>query len=615
MMFETKQRSYRKFTVAPTLVWLLAMQSGCSGGPREVRSADSDARQADPVRPADRMPAEGVVPIPSGGTVVVSSSQSLAVVSEAISSQILFVDLQRQSVAKRISLRPGDQPGQCVEGSLPTEFFCVLRTGSAVIRVRADQQSDEPLQRSYVCHEPRGLAFAAADERLYVACDGGELVAVAATAHALRPVKTQQLEPGLHDVQLISGSSGKDSEIWVSRRRNAKVYKLSRTRFELIGSVAPVAQASDNKPTTASRLLRTPSKTSAYLLYQLGSMTLVSYGGGCINCDPTLMELTASGQTSSAPPTLRTASRDRIVAPLDMAVLPTGEAAVIAAGNRPISSSDGRTPLLIGRPDALKPVSAIGSAAMPVAVTATNDRFLVQTIGPAGAALWSVSSEGFATEISLGTAPQSIRPLELFFASHRSIGLACASCHPDGRDDGHIWNVRLNQRGTDRFNSRTMSLRGTLAGRSAFRRTGHFGSLQALVESDLENLHPRAAIDSSDVRELTSWLLKLPPVWNASDGYSPIDLARGAAVYQAHCASCHGTDQPSSSKQSLITGGPQLMAPFLVDVKNHAPYFTDGCAETLRQTIDGSCEQAGSAHSLSVTASEEKALLDYLLTR
>lgn len=614
MTFEQRQRKNRKFAIVPALAGLLAMQAGCNGGIRELTSGQADSAQTEPARPKERMLADGVVPIPSGGTVVVSSNQQLAVVSEAISSQIIFVDLQRQSVAKRIALRPGDQPGQCVEGSLPTEFFCVLRTGSAVIRIRAEQQPDEPLQRAYTCHEPRGLAFAAADQRLYVACDGGELLTVETMYRSLRPRTMQRLEPGLHDIQLISGSSGPDSEIWVSRRRQAKVYKLIRSTGESIETVEPKAP-SDSKmtstPTTASRLVRTPGRTGAFLLHELGGLLPVAYYQGCVNCDPTLMGLHAAGTAPVVAPSLKTVNGDRMVAPLDMALLPTGEVAVIAAGNRALSGSDGRTPLLLGMPGALKRSNALPTAAMPVAVAATKDRFVVQTIGRAS--LWSIGLEGTATEVPLLTdaTPQPIRPIELFFASDRSVGLACASCHPDGRDDGHRWIIQT----TDREPRRTLSLRGTLAGRSAYRRTGSDPTLSQMVQHDFTNLHPRSTVSSTDVTELTSWLLKLPPMWNATDGYSPSALARGEAVYKASCASCHGTDKPQGSKQALTDGGPQLVAPFLVDVKNHAPYFTDGCAVTLRQTLDGTCKLAGRAHQIADSASDQQALLDYLATR
>lgn len=604
-----KHSMNRMFTGVPAAAWLLALQAGCSGGVVPTGGAQHDPQPAAPERPKDRMPIEGSVPIPSGGTVVVSSNQNLAVVSEAISSQIVVVDLTKQAETKRITLRPGDEPGQCVEGSLPTEFFCVLRTGSAVVRFRTDQLRLTPIQRSYVCNEPRGLAFAKSDQRLYVACDGGELVTVETARLELQPVKSQKLDAGLHDVQLIAGSGGPDEEVWVSRRRQAKVYKLNRQTGEQLGSIEPPKNSSpDAQPTTASRLARLPDGTGAYLLHEYGGLLPFVYYQGCVNCDPTLMEL-KNRQAASRALTFRTTSGEKLVAPLDLAIHNSGTVAVIAAGNRSISGSDARRPLLIGPPGSLQPSSAIPETAMPVAVAAYRDGFVVQTIGQAS--LWIVPNNGTPQAIRLEKDLQPIRPLELFYASSSSVNLACASCHPDGKDDGHKWQILS----TDATRRRTLSLRGMLAGRSMFRRTGSDSSLETMIQHDLTNLNPRATVSSSDVQELAKWMLTLRPTWSSQSGYSQESLARGENLYKASCASCHGTDKPADGKHALAGQPKPLVAPFLVDLKNHAPYFTDGCAKTLAQTMDGTCSSAGTEHQFKGSEADRQALLDYLQTR
>ena len=79
-----------------------------------------------------------------------------------------------KQVIQHVALRPSDDPGQCVEGSSSGEFFCVLRTGSAVVRFQANPTQREPAQRAFVCNEPRGLVFAKTTESLAVACEGAK---------------------------------------------------------------------------------------------------------------------------------------------------------------------------------------------------------------------------------------------------------------------------------------------------------------------------------------------------------------------------------------------------------------------------------------------------------
>ena len=71
---------------------------------------------------------------------------------------------------------------------------------------------------------------------------------------ALVATLSQQLEAGLDDV-LLMPDAATESEIWVSRKRRAKVIRLSRTSGKLLGATEP---PSDPKATTATT---TPATT------------------------------------------------------------------------------------------------------------------------------------------------------------------------------------------------------------------------------------------------------------------------------------------------------------------------------------------------------------------
>ena len=220
-------------------------------------------------------------------------------------------------------------------------------------------------------------------------------------------------------------------------------------------------------------------------------------------------------------------------------------------------------------------------------------------------------------EIVLDSRPQSIRGVELFYASDPSIGLACASCHPDGKDDGHKWQLKISP--TDQFHSRTLSLLGTLEDRTVFRRTGTFPSLLALVKSDLASLSPGKPVEDADSASLTAWLLALKAPWVMAPASDATQIAHGKALFEASCASCHGTDKPTSHKVSLSKGEPELVSPLLTDLNNRAPYLHDGCATTLDNVFDGTCPLAGDVHRLpnstAVESSRLQALRAYLVRR
>jgi mono/diheme cytochrome c family protein len=306
---------------------------------------------------------------------------------------------------------------------------------------------------------------------------------------------------------------------------------------------------------------------------------------------------------------------ERLTVPLDMAI--RGDSvAVVAAGNRPLSGgSDRRSTVWLGDRTKLSIPISLDKNAMPIAVAATQDRFVVQTIGRSS--LWLVSDSQPSEEIMLDSRPQNIRGVELFYASDPSIGLACASCHPDGKDDGHKWQLKISP--TDRFHSRTLSLLGTLEDRTVFRRTGTFPSLLALVKSDLASLSPGKPVEDADSASLTAWLLALKAPWVMAPASDATQIAHGKALFEASCASCHGTDKPTSHKVSLSKGEPELVSPLLTDLNNRAPYLHDGCATTLDMVFDGTCPLAGDVHRLpnsnTVERSRLQALRAYLTRR
>lgn len=634
----SKKSVRQNHPLGATAVWAMlslpiVVASGCSGA--ELLTEGGASAPTPPVsawteRPAELVPPPGFVPAPSGGTVMVNSKKDLAIVSDAISSQIHVVDLNTKQVIQHVALRPSDDPGQCVEGSSSGEFFCVLRTGSAVVRFQANPTQKEPAQRAFVCNEPRGLVFAKTTESLAVACEGGEVVTMATAAGQLKRQAQMTVEPGLHDVLLMDGESGEpESELWLSRKRRAKVIRVQWSSGAILSAEEMTSDLPSVVPTTAARLVRDPDGKGARILHSLGSMQLLSGWGGCVGCDPTLRAIDRKGRMiPKGFPLIGISARgekERLSVPLDAAMRDANSIAVIAAGNRPYVAdpSDTRSAVWLGDRTTLNQPVKLPPTAMPVAVAASGTAYVVQTIGRAS--LWIVNvklkmnedDQNDPEEIVLDPKPQPIRGLELFYASSQSLGMACASCHPDGQDDGHRW--KLNVSGEGNIDGRTMPLQGTLSGRGKFRRTGHYDSLQKLVDSDLNALSAGRKI--TDSAKLTSWLLSLRAPWTAASGTEEQRKA-GEEMYNAQCASCHGIDKPLGKMTQLTPVRatlPLLVAPFLVDVKNRAPYLRDACASSLDELFNGDCSSGGKEHKVegktAADLRQREALKAYLNSR
>ena len=198
------------------------------------------------------------------------------------------------------------------------------------------------------------------------------------------------------------------------------------------------------------------------------------------------------------------AAKERLSVPLDAAMRDANSIAVIAAGNRPYVADRFGYSIggVAGRSD-----DAESAVKLPPGGNACRGRgfgtaYVVQTIGRAS--LWIVCTQ-IAPRKSfwIQNHCHSRSADWALYASSQSLGMACASYHPDGQDDGHRW--KLNVSGEGNIDGRTMPLQGTLSGRGKFRRTGHCDSLQKLVDSDLNALSAgRKIADSAKLTKLAA---------------------------------------------------------------------------------------------------------------
>jgi hypothetical protein len=138
-------------------------------------------------------------------------------------------------------------------------------------------------------------------------------------------------------------------------------------------------------------------------------------------------------------------------------------------------------------------------------------------------------------------------------------GVACASCHPDGGDDGHVWDVG------DAGPRKTMALGGGLLSTAPFHWEGDLADLDALyAEIGIGRMSlPPPWGDQID--QLGAWLDELPvtPTGPAPDEAA---IARGRARFDdpdVGCSGCHVAPRFTSDGSYDVGTGGRFQVPSL----------------------------------------------------
>ncbi|MGZ3473844.1 MAG: hypothetical protein ACXWUG_05625, partial [Polyangiales bacterium] len=208
----------------------------------------------------------------------------------------------------------------------------------------------------------------------------------------------------------------------------------------------------------------------------------------------------------------------------------------------------------------------------------------------------------------LGLSPAIADGRRLFHAADderiSADGRACASCHPDGRDDGVTWPTPDGPR-------QTMFLAGRIARKTPFGWSAAHATLAAHVRTTMHNING-AGLDDASLVKLAAYLGALPPPPRATHALTEVE-ARGREIFEAKdCGSCHGDGRPHDVATAIKADKKQaFVAPALHLVGESAPYFHDGRFPTLSALLRGS-ESMSSTKSLS--GEDLSALEAYLRT-
>jgi mono/diheme cytochrome c family protein len=235
-------------------------------------------------------------------------------------------------------------------------------------------------------------------------------------------------------------------------------------------------------------------------------------------------------------------------------------------------------------------------------------RTALGTFNPAFGGTMPSAEPGLVT-IELGGASVRDTGHEIF---HRDAGggIACASCHAEGAEDGHTWTfVKLGVR-------RTQALHVGLEGTAPFHWSGDESDMGRLMEDVFVGRMGGVHQSSDRLNSLTHWLFALRPP--ASIGDSGSDAAvRGKELFQSAatgCTSCHAGAKLTNNQTVDVGTGGKLQVPSLIGVGYRAPLMHTGCAATLRDRFDPACGGRAHGHVEQLQPTQVDDMVAYLRT-
>jgi cytochrome c553 len=546
----------------------------------------------------------------SGGTLLVTSND-VAVAADSDRDVVYVVDLGSEAVST-IALQPGDEPGRVIQDGRGRVHVALRRAGAVAT---LDLESKSVVARTPVCSAPRGLGFDATRNAIVVACAGGELVTLDADSNAV----VQSVRFAGRDLRdVIVG----DGQLFVTRFRSAELLTFSLTG-ELIAEASPPAISDPSAlgatftPTTAWRAVVQPGVgTFVVHQYAADSSVVISQPGGYgsdatsqTGCSSTIVQTAISffdttGASTGVPaPVLTGAS-----VPVDLATDGNGTFVIASAGADALFVT---TNAQLESAGACSPPSSVPLLGQPVAVASARLGFVAQirevTPGSGqGPALVLSDGNVVTTTIPLPGASMANTGHSLFHHNASATSsLACASCHAEGHEDGHVWVF-------DTLGSRrTQTVSGGVLATAPLHWNGDMSDLTDIMHEVFEQRMSGNPLEAGPlhVEAFGEWLNTIPAYPPSPTG-TAAQIARGKQLFESSavgCSNCHNGPHLTNNQTVAVGTGQAFQVPTLVGVAARAPFMHDGCASTLTARFDptlAACnggEQHGSTAQLSAT--------------
>ena len=517
--------------------------------------------------------------------------KGLVAASDATTDTVYIVDIPAQKLLHEVAFAPGTHPGRmATQGDA---LLVVSRRAGELARVTRDGRITHEVP---VCPAPRGVAFDEERERVWVACASGELVWL--EPENLQIVETFYVGPDLRDVAIASG------HVFVSSFRAAEVLRVDPDSGAILSRRhAPppnIYDTSGDRINSLWRMIATRDRRGLLLSYHQTSSQELRIGAA-----------TGAGYYGSGGVCGR-----RPIAPVVAKVIldeegEWGEVDVQCAGPGalPVDVDEDRcgegfalfaSPNIVDQPPApfRAPVITSPSCAPDLAI----DRFdirLAAAIDALGNPLILSRGDGLhihfdhpgvrANRITLA-ADSPTHLGQLLFHGDLGSGMACASCHPEGGDDGNVWTFQrttLSEDGTRldqvSFRRRTQNLRAGVEGKLHW--DGEFEGMGDLMGEVFSGRMSGFPLIRGDSNAIASWLEQLEPEPGLTPRPDERELvARGELLYaEAGCDGCHGGELLTDFEFHDVGTGGLRKTPTLRGVGQRERLMSDGCAVGLAQ--------------------------------
>ncbi len=556
---------------------------------------------------------EGLPPLAYGEEIpppifggALAATPTRAVVGDPDRDTIHVVDLDRRQV---VASHTGGQPGRVA--LTEDRAYVTLRADGQLLVLDLDDGAERG--RHPVCAAPRGVAVHG--ERIHVACAGGQLVTLDAEGAVQRRLP---LAPDLRDV-VVAGD-----RVHVSRFRRPELITLDRDGAVVARRAPPtrdaLRHADPSAPTVAWRTVGLPSG-DVVMLHQRARLSTVrtttegGYGGGGFSgCGESIVaaELTRFPPLDAADPAPRSMGlAGRATLAVDVAITDDG-VALAAAGNAGVSHRWTHGVVELDPTDPATWADCLN----PTRPLVRDDAAQVTAVAVRGGDVIAFRRDVPELLDARGDVIVSLSGDAIHDAGHRLFhtdagrGIACASCHPEGSEDGHAWLFEGHGL------RRTQELRGGIAGSAPFHWTGDLSDMQHLMDEVMTRRMGGPAIPEGYTRVLVRWIDAQPV--EVVDPIADGDVIAGEVLFAdptVGCTACHGGPRLTDDAVYDVGTGGAFVTPTLLGIGRRGSLMHDGCGVALTDRFDPTCG-GGDAHGRTshLSASEIRDLTAYLST-
>lgn len=200
--------------------------------------------------------------------------------------------------------------------------------------------------------------------------------------------------------------------------------------------------------------------------------------------------------------------------------------------------------------------------------------------------------------------PQMVMGRALFHSSSDNRisfdGRACASCHPDGRDDAITWATPDGPR-------RSIMLAGRVKTTPPYSWSGNANTIQVHLQATFKRLRGQG-LKPGEVDALVAYVTSLPAPPSAGVTADAKKVARGKDIFnssEAACATCHSGGTLTDGTQHDVLSAKEIdeqkefNTPSLHLIGGTGPYFHDGRYATLTDLLKQTSGTMGKTSHLS----------------